>query len=295
MASSSALGSFNLSSIQTLNGSNFKRWNQDLEIALGLMDLDLALREDEPPAITAESTIEQKQKKEKWDKANRMSILIMKRTMTDTVRGGVASNDNAKAFLEGIGAKFKESQKAETSNLMTMLTTSRYDGTSGVREHIMKLSDVASKLNDLKVTVSDPFLVHMALNSLPAKFEQLKVSYNTQKEAWDLNELISICAQEEDRHKQNIMEVNLVHSTNKNDASGSGKILNTAKFTNVPANTTHQPPKGPHGLKVTKTDITKKVSFKCYFCKKAGHMKKNCDKHKNWQKKKGIHKQESTN
>lgn len=76
------------------------------------MDLDLALREDEPAAITDQSTAEQKQKKEKWDKSNRMSILIMKRTMAETVRGGIPNNDNAKAFLEAVGAKFKESQKA---------------------------------------------------------------------------------------------------------------------------------------------------------------------------------------
>lgn len=135
------------------------------------MDLDLALREDEPAAITDQSTAEQKQKKEKWDKSNRMSILIMKRTMAETVRGGIPNNDNAKAFLEAVGAKFKESQKVETTFLMNALTTSRYDDSSGVREHIMKMIDVASKLNELEVPISDPILVNMAINSLSSKFE----------------------------------------------------------------------------------------------------------------------------
>ena len=37
-----------LYSIETLNGNNNTRWKSDVELALGLADLDLALLEDEP-------------------------------------------------------------------------------------------------------------------------------------------------------------------------------------------------------------------------------------------------------
>lgn len=53
--------------------------------------------------------------------------------------------------------------------------------------------------------MDDAFFIHMALNSLPSNFEQLKVSYNTQNEKWTLDDLISICAQEEARIKKNQM------------------------------------------------------------------------------------------
>ncbi|XP_021815541.1 uncharacterized protein LOC110758061 [Prunus avium] len=216
---------FNFSSIETWTGSNYKKWKQDVEIVLGFMDLDLALREDEPAALTNESSDAHRRQHEKQHKANRMSLLIMKRAMTETVRGGIPSNDKEKAFLEVIGEKFKESKKAEMRSLMNALTIMRYDGESSAREYIMKLIDIANKLKDLEVTIYDPFLMHVALNSLPPKFGQLKVSYNTQKENWDLNELISMCVQEEDRLKRDQMEVvNLVHSTygKKNGASGTG-------------------------------------------------------------------------
>lgn len=134
--------SFNFSSIETLTRSNYKKWKQDVEIVLGLMDLDLALREDEPAALTNESSDAQRRQHEKWHKANRMSLLIMKRAMTETVRGGIPSNDKAKAFLEAVGEKFKESKKAEIGSLMNALTTKRYDGESSVREYIMKLIDI---------------------------------------------------------------------------------------------------------------------------------------------------------
>lgn len=37
----------------------------------------------------------------------------------------------------------------------------------------------------------------------------------------------------------------------------------------------------------------KKKSFECFFCKREGHMKRDCEKYKNWVAKKGLHKQEA--
>lgn len=212
----------NFSSIEPLNGSNFKKWKEDVIIVLGLMDFDLALREEEPAAITEESSAEQKQHFGKWEKANRMALLIMKRAMSATIRGGIPTCEKAKDFLEAVEAKFKESDKAETGNLMTKLTTLKYDGTGSVREHIMRMIDVSQKLKDLEVPIDDNFLVHMALNSLPPKYAQIKVSYNTQKDKWSLDDLISICAQEENRLKdEKTPVVYLVHAGHH----GKKKIL----------------------------------------------------------------------
>ncbi|KAL0295559.1 UNVERIFIED_CONTAM: hypothetical protein Sangu_2507600, partial [Sesamum angustifolium] len=52
-----------INTIPMLNGSNFKSWKENLEIVLGVIDLDLALREDFPPALTDKSTSEQKREK----------------------------------------------------------------------------------------------------------------------------------------------------------------------------------------------------------------------------------------
>ena len=65
---------------------------------------------------------------------------------------------------------------------MTTLTSLKFNGKSSVHEHILKLVDTAAKLKDLEMPLDDSFVVHMALSSLPESFEQLKISYNTQKE-----------------------------------------------------------------------------------------------------------------
>ncbi|KAM1132605.1 hypothetical protein ACFX19_047678 [Malus domestica] len=87
--------SMNLSSIEPLSGGNFKKWKQDIEIMLGLMDLNLALREDELALLDENSTADQRLKFEKWEKANRMYLMVMKRTMGETVRGGIIACDKA--------------------------------------------------------------------------------------------------------------------------------------------------------------------------------------------------------
>ncbi|KAL2466677.1 hypothetical protein Adt_42528 [Abeliophyllum distichum] len=73
--------SANINSIPILNGSNFKHWKENIMIVLGCMDLDLALRIEQPPALTTESSTEAKRDIEKWDRSNRISLMIMKRSI----------------------------------------------------------------------------------------------------------------------------------------------------------------------------------------------------------------------
>lgn len=145
------------------------------------MDFDLALREDEPAPLIDDSTPDQRMKFEKWEKANRMALMVMKRTMSDIVKGGFATCDKAKDFVEAVGVKFRESAKAQMGDLMMTLTTLKLDENKSVREHILKLVKTAVKFRELDVPIDDAFIVHMALNLLPPKFNQLKISYNTQK------------------------------------------------------------------------------------------------------------------
>ncbi|KAL0444562.1 UNVERIFIED_CONTAM: hypothetical protein Slati_2178900 [Sesamum latifolium] len=76
----------NVNTIPMLNGSNFKSWKENLEIVLGVMDLDLALGKDSPPALTDKSTSKEKREKERWEKSNRMCVMIMKKSIAEPFR-----------------------------------------------------------------------------------------------------------------------------------------------------------------------------------------------------------------
>ena len=59
----------------------------------------------------------------------------------------------------------------------------------------MEMSNIVSKLKALKTELPAKLLIYLVLNSLPPQFGQLKLSYNTQKKKWSLNELIAYCVQ----------------------------------------------------------------------------------------------------
>ena len=63
----------------------------------------------------------------------------------------------------------------------------------------MKMSNLASKLKALKIELGEELLVHLVLISLIVHFRQFKVSYDTQKDKWSINELIYHYVQEEER------------------------------------------------------------------------------------------------
>ncbi|GAV91546.1 hypothetical protein CFOL_v3_34940, partial [Cephalotus follicularis] len=125
--------------------TNFLTWKEQIGIVLGVMDLDHALRTDTPTAITAQSTTEQKASYEKWELSNRMSLMIMKSSISVAIRGAIPNSNNAKTYLSSVEEQFKGSSKAHASTLIMKMLTTRYDGTSGVLEHIMMINDMASK------------------------------------------------------------------------------------------------------------------------------------------------------
>ena len=59
------------------------------------------------------------------------------------------------------------------------------------------MRDLAAQLKILEVEMSETFLVHYILNTLPAQYGPFKISYNTHKEKWSINELMVMCIQEE--------------------------------------------------------------------------------------------------
>ncbi|GJS10605.1 hypothetical protein Tco_0367401 [Tanacetum coccineum] len=61
-----------------------------------LNDLDHALRIDPPAALTAESTADQKRAYKQWERSNRMSLMIIKNSISVAIRGAIPDSENEK-------------------------------------------------------------------------------------------------------------------------------------------------------------------------------------------------------
>ncbi|KAJ9672550.1 hypothetical protein PVL29_025958 [Vitis rotundifolia] len=92
----------NVNNIPVLNSTNFKKWKEHIIIVLGCMDLDYALREDRPADLTGASTVEQRVAMEKWERSNHMSLMIMKHSIPEAIRGAILEKSRAKTFLDQI-------------------------------------------------------------------------------------------------------------------------------------------------------------------------------------------------
>jgi hypothetical protein len=70
-----------------------------------------------------------------------------------------------------------------------------------VRENIMTMTNMAAQLKSMDMSISDGFLVHFIMNSLPSDYGPFKINYNTQKDKWSIAELISHSVEEEECQK----------------------------------------------------------------------------------------------
>jgi len=131
----------------------------------------------------------------------------------------------------------------------------------------MEMSHLASKLKAVKLELSEDLLVHLILISLLTHFGQFKVSYNTLKDTWSLNELISHCVQEEERLQQE----------HKESAHMASSYQHKRK-----CETNAVTPSQQRKTKKQNDVLT------CFFCKKTGHVKNDCTKYAAWRAKKGL-------
>ncbi|XP_057515008.1 uncharacterized protein LOC130796658 [Actinidia eriantha] len=137
---------------------------------------------------------------ERYERSNRLSLILIKSHISKAIRGSIPDCDKAKVFM-----------KALANTLMKKLSGMKHNSSKSVCEHTMEMIDIAEQLEGLEIEIFESFLVHFILNSLCAEFGPFKISYNTHKKKWSVNELLTMCVREEERLKHEILEsANLV-------------------------------------------------------------------------------------
>jgi hypothetical protein len=188
-----------LSAIETLNGSNYGSWRETIEMVLALWEIDLALTTDAPKE-PAESVIRDGEaaedfathqrdftpikmaynfKRAKWDTSNRKCLMVVKSSIKEAIRGGIPNYETAKEYIKKMKSQFTGSSKTYASIIIKRLVTKKYSFDSGVREHILKMSNMTSKLKPMNMGFKDEFIVHLVMSSLPKEFEAFEINYNS--------------------------------------------------------------------------------------------------------------------
>ncbi|KAL9315746.1 hypothetical protein ACSQ67_016747 [Phaseolus vulgaris] len=114
--------------IEILVGENHYSWKDSLMLTLGMLDFDHALIEAAPLALIDKSTLEDKMAYEKWQRSNKMCLMLIKNSIGPIIGGGIPNSPNAKAYLAFVEEQFLGTSKAHASTLILKLVTTKYDG-----------------------------------------------------------------------------------------------------------------------------------------------------------------------
>ena len=232
-------------------------------IALASANVDSAMTEPKPPEEDAKQF-------QAWNTSNRVSLMTLKRVIPEVYQGKLENKDlTAKEFMEKIETKFSKNKVVETRELFMKLSSMQYKGRGQVREHIYQMNIVAAKLGQLGIEVSDKMLMEFVLKSLPPRFDHFKLTYSIQEHKWSLEDLTSLCAQEELRLNEVNFEIanfasTFVSKKRKHEKINQGDVLQKNQ-------------------KRQKHD--KALTY--FHCEKPGHSKKDCTKYHAWRQKKG--------
>lgn len=121
-----------------------------------------------------------------------MILIFMQNSIPDSIRSGI-NEASSKEFLQQLSNRFTVNKKVETSTALTKIVTMRYKENRNIKKYIMDMSNLVTKLWEPKLELFEDILFYLVLISFLAHYNTLKISYNTQKEMWSLNELIAQC------------------------------------------------------------------------------------------------------
>lgn len=79
-------------------------------------------------------------------------MMIMKKVVPEAFRGTISEKiTTAKEFLVDIEKWFVKNEKVEIGTILTNLISMRYKGKGNIREYIMEMFHLASKIKALKL------------------------------------------------------------------------------------------------------------------------------------------------
>ncbi|KAM0901562.1 hypothetical protein ACQ4PT_019906 [Festuca glaucescens] len=276
--------------VPTLRGDNYTEWRKKVDFAFVCAEVDWVLETPQPtkPAdpvrddkddddawdgkkkdhapVEMAYTLENR----KWQTTNKKCMAFIKNTIENAIVGSIAECASVGEYLEKIKSQFTGSSKTYATQLLKQLVTENYTGGGhGIREHILRMSNLAAKLKpiDDDLELKPALLVHLVMASLPAQFDNFVVNYNMNPEKWDIEKTIAMYVQEEDRLKaQNGGSLNYVKDNKK--------MTFTPSNNGSPSKPYAKGPMQHHQQYQHKPILVNK--YRCLHCKKTEHYKKNC-------------------
>jgi len=169
-------------SVPIFNGLNFFYCCDQVQFNLGVLDLDLVFQIEKPNVITDDSSNEEKTHYRVWEKSNKLSMIIMRMSIASNIKFTLPKIDNAKEFMKFVEECSQNANKSLARTLMSTLTTMKFDGSCTMHEHVIEMTNIATRLKFLGMEVDENFLVQFVWKSLPSEYGPFQMNYNNMKD-----------------------------------------------------------------------------------------------------------------
>jgi hypothetical protein len=177
-------------SIEPLTGANYPQWREKINMSLAIFEIDKAITDkrpieptllDIPDDLSADAKAEREKQTSKfmgcyeiekinWERSNHKWLMVIKERISEGIRGAIPECETTMEYLENMESQFTGSSKAYASSLIKRRISKKYTGGS-VRDHIIRMSNVAARLKPLDLAINDGFLIYLIFNSLPKEFK----------------------------------------------------------------------------------------------------------------------------
>jgi hypothetical protein len=89
----------------------------------------------------------------KYERSNRKCHMIINERISELIQGAIPECETAMEYLDKVESQFTGSSKAYVSIIIKSLISEKYTS-DGVRDHILRMSNVAARLKPLDLSTN---------------------------------------------------------------------------------------------------------------------------------------------
>lgn len=238
-------------SIAKLNNGNYYVWKYKVELLLIKEEVWHTVEEAQPEAAS-----------EIWKKADRKARATIGLLVEDDQLRHIKNATSAKAAWVALQNCHQKATLTNQVYLLKRICNLKLSEGGCMEEHINTYLDLVDQLAALGEVLKDKMIIAMLLCSLPESYNTLIVALETRAEDDLTVELVKSKLIDEAHRRRNTKSV-----TDDVDKALKSKACSKGSFVKKNAE-----------------------KMNCFFCKKPGHLKKDCVKYKKWKTKESVKK-----
>ncbi|KAM6583136.1 hypothetical protein CsatB_010138 [Cannabis sativa] len=261
-----------------LNGSNFPKWNENINIALIGESALFVLTEPSPEVPGDNASKAVKEKYERWQKANDKALYFMPSSMVDTLKTRFSKTEKATEVMTKLTELFGRASLQSRFDATKKYINARMEPHRNVRDHVLLIASYFEEAQDHGAEMDHTTQVSLILNSLTPAFLPYTSNYVMNKKDIDFHELVN----DLQTYENLIGGPKKKGSKPQNSGNGNGTVKPEANVAS--ASKPKSKKKWKNTKKRAKAMKNKKVAAfgdatlkgKCFYCNEKGHWKPQC-------------------